>query len=62
MPFHDSNPKEERPHDVLWFRDDAGNPVEVSRVSGEEAGWKPMTAADFKKTFPDTGDETEPAK
>jgi hypothetical protein len=60
MPFTHSNA---HPHDVLWFRDEHGHPQQTARVNGEEAGWKPMTEADFNKTFPVIdGDESEPAK
>lgn len=49
------------PHEVLWFRDEHGHPQQATRSSAEQnhPEWRPMSAKDFAKTFPVTGDETD---
>jgi hypothetical protein len=47
------------PHEVIWWRDEHGHPQQTTRVNGENNGWKPMSKADFEKTFPSGDEDTE---
>jgi hypothetical protein len=50
------------PHEVLWYRDEHGNPQQATRSNAEQnhPDWKPMTKSDHAKTCPEVGDETDP--